>query len=147
MSLANHPPSIHSTRSSLCNLFYNTMVFRTFNRLFKCSRYILHHFRTSHSSVSCGRFFNHAIVFLTFRNYIHLFIRVMVRVQGTSSVFLAPISQIWAHNWNLIMMTSSNGNIFCVTGHFCREFTSPRWIPRTEGSDAELWCFLWSASE
>ena len=45
------------------------------------------------------------------------------------------------------MMMSSNGNIFCVTGHLCGEFTSPRWIPRTKASDAELWCFLWSASD
>ena len=35
----------------------------------------------------------------------------------------------------LYMMTSSNGN------------NGPRWIPRTKASDAELWCFLWSASE
>ena len=28
-----------------------------------------------------------------------------------------------------IMMTSSNGNIFRVTGHLCGEFTGPRWIP------------------
>ena len=46
-----------------------------------------------------------------------------------------------------IMMTSSNGNIFRVTGHLCGEFTGPRWIPRTKASDTELWCFLWSASE
>ena len=26
-------------------------------------------------------------------------------------------------------MTSSNGNIFRVTGHLCGEFTGPRWIP------------------
>ena len=39
------------------------------------------------------------------------------------------------------MMTSSNGNIFCVTGHLCGEFTGPRWIPHTKASDAELWCF------
>ena len=45
------------------------------------------------------------------------------------------------------MMTSSNGNIFRVTGHLCGKFTGPRWIPRTKASDAELWCFLWSASE
>ena len=45
------------------------------------------------------------------------------------------------------MMTSSNGNIFRVTGHLCGEFTGPRWIPRTKASDAELWCFLWSAYE
>ena len=31
-----------------------------------------------------------------------------------------------------IMMTSSNGNIFRVTGHLCGEFTGPRWIPRTK---------------
>ena len=30
------------------------------------------------------------------------------------------------------MMTSSNGNIFCVTGHLCGEFTGLRWIPRTK---------------
>ena len=42
------------------------------------------------------------------------------------------------------MMTSSNGNIFRVTGHLWGEFTGPRRIPRTKASDAELWCFLWS---
>ena len=31
-------------------------------------------------------------------------------------------------------MTSSNGNIFRVTGHLCGEFTGPRWIPRTKAS-------------
>ena len=39
-----------------------------------------------------------------------------------------------------VMMTSSNGNIFRVTGHLCGEFTGPRWIPHTKASDAELWC-------
>ena len=28
-------------------------------------------------------------------------------------------------------MTSSNGNIFRVTGHLCVEFTGPRWFPQT----------------
>ena len=41
-----------------------------------------------------------------------------------------------------IMMTSSNGNIFRVTGHLCGEFTGPRWLPRTKASDAELWYFF-----
>ena len=45
------------------------------------------------------------------------------------------------------MMTSSNGNIFRVTGPLCVEFTGDRWIPRTKASDAELWCFIWSAPE
>ena len=43
------------------------------------------------------------------------------------------------------MMTSSNGNIFRVTGPLCGEFTGNRWIPRTKASDAELWYFIWSA--
>ena len=47
----------------------------------------------------------------------------------------------------IFMMTSSNGNIFHVTGHLCWEFTGPRWIPWIKASDAELWCLLWSAPE
>ena len=43
------------------------------------------------------------------------------------------------------IMTSSNGNFFRVTDHLCREFTGPQWITHTKASDAELWCFLWSA--
>ena len=39
------------------------------------------------------------------------------------------------------MMTSSNGNIFHVTGRLCGEFTGDRWIPRTKASDAELGLF------
>ena len=31
-----------------------------------------------------------------------------------------------------IMMTSSNGNIFRVTGHLCGKFTGPWWIPHTK---------------
>ena len=45
------------------------------------------------------------------------------------------------------MMTSSNGNIFRVTGPLCGEFTGHQWIPLTKGSDTKLWCFLWSAPE
>ena len=44
--------------------------------------------------------------------------------------------------FNHAMMTSSDGNIFRVTGLFCGEFTGHRWIPLTNVSDAELWCFL-----
>ena len=50
-------------------------------------------------------------------------------------------------NFKSNMMRSSKGNTFCVTGHLCREFTGPRWIPRTKASDAKLWCFLSSAPE
>ena len=43
------------------------------------------------------------------------------------------------------MMTSSNWNIFRITGPLCGAFTGHRWIPFTKASDAEIWCFLWSA--
>ena len=59
-------------------------------------------------------------------------------------------NQRWCNTqgkWYRTMMTSSNGNIFRVTGHLCGEFTGPRWIPHTKASDAELWCLFWSAPE
>ena len=45
------------------------------------------------------------------------------------------------------MMTSSNGNIIRVTDDLREEFIDHQWIPRTNASDAELCCFLWSAPE
>ena len=36
---------------------------------------------------------------------------------------------------------------FRVTGHMCGDFTGHRWIPLTNASDAELWCFIWSAPD
>ena len=42
----------------------------------------------------------------------------------------------------LYMMTSSNGNIFRVTGPFCGEFTGHRWIPHTKASDANFDVFF-----
>ena len=50
-------------------------------------------------------------------------------------------------NVTTLMMTSSNGNIFRVTGPLCGEFTGHRWIPLTKASDAELCYFLWSVPE
>ena len=43
---------------------------------------------------------------------------------------------------HIFMVTSSNGNIFRVTGLLCVEFTGRRWIPLKKASHAELWCFL-----
>ena len=56
-----------------------------------------------------------------------------------SSVWIANDSVTW---WRHLMDT-----FFRVTGHLCGEFTGPRWIPRTKACDAELWSFLWFASE
>ena len=54
---------------------------------------------------------------------------------------IKPVSVLW------IMTTSSNGSSFRVTGPLCGEFSGDRWISLTKTSDAELWCFLWSAPE
>ena len=60
--------------------------------------------------------------------------------EGTAIVIVCDISafeflqKLWiVPNQRVIMMTSSNGNIFRVTGHLCGEFTGPRWIPRGTG--------------
>ena len=57
---------------------------------------------------------------------------------------------IWRHYIYIyiyaFMMTSSNGNIFRVTGRLCGEFTRHRWIPPTKVSDAEHWCFFFICS-
>ena len=54
------------------------------------------------------------------------------------------LSLIWSERIQSLM-TSSNGNIFHVTGPSCGDFTGHRWIPITKASDAEFWCFLWSS--
>ena len=48
-------------------------------------------------------------------------------------------------SWNII--TLSKEDIFRVTGPLCGEFTGHRWISHTKASNAEFWCFLWSAPE
>ena len=56
--------------------------------------------------------------------------------------YLAGMLDLDCHTWIVLlvafltmckyMMTSSNGNIFRVTGHLCGEFIGPRWIPNTK---------------
>ena len=50
---------------------------------------------------------------------------------------------IWIYDNINIMMTSSNGDIFCVPCPLWGKFTGHRWIPFTEASDAELWFFFY----
>ena len=58
----------------------------------------------------------------------------------------APTVHVQVSTYKQVMMTLSNGNNFRVTGPLCGEFTGHRWIPLTKASDAQLWCFLWSAT-
>ena len=70
-------------------------------------------------------------------------------LQKTSLILIKLSCNIWDvyHILEKTIMTTSNGNIFRVTGHLCGEFIGPRRIPRAKANDAELWCFLWSACE
>ena len=44
--------------------------------------------------------------------------------------------------FEICMKTSSNGNVFRVTGPLWGESTGHRWIPLSNASDVELWCFF-----
>ena len=70
--------------------------------------------------------------------FLHRFVCIIV---ASIQLLFIEICIMWC-TWKSghVMMTSSNGNIFRVTGHLCGEFTGPRWIPRTKASDAELRC-------
>ena len=58
---------------------------------------------------------------------------------------MTSLSQSCQHGvcWWPFMMTSSNGNIFRVTGPLCGEFTGLRWIPHTKASDANFDVFFY----
>ena len=65
-----------------------------------------------------------------------------------------PLSELMLYHCQLgtweqtsIMIVSSNGNIFRVTGPLWVESTAHRWIPHTKASDVKLWCFHWTAPE
>ena len=63
-----------------------------------------------------------------------------------SIVCLARDPRQYATFVAMVMMSSSNGTIFRVIGPLWGESTGHWWIPITKASDAELWCFLWFAS-
>ena len=80
------------------------------------------------------------------RHRAHYDVTVMLKVESFSTVqngFLAVIDGTTViKSKTQIMMTSLNGNIFCVTGSLCVEFTCHRWNTLTKGSDAELLFFF-----
>ena len=46
-----------------------------------------------------------------------------------------------------VMVTSSKGNLFRVTGTLHEESTSYQWIPLTKASEVKFWCSLSSELE
>ena len=83
--------------------------------------------------------------FLSFIFFLSFFLCVSLHIPllHSSSLLETPHGYWGRPN----MMTSSNGNIFRVTGPLWEESTGYRWLPLTKAKDAELWCFLWSAPE
>ena len=70
--------------------------------------------------------------------------RPVLRATARRIGFPRPWSDISHHEANYsYMVTSSNGNIFRITGPLWGESTGHWWI--TKASNAELWYFLWSA--
>ena len=61
-------------------------------------------------------------------------------------IYLNGLMRLVFQYWFGIMMTSSNGNMFRVTGHLCGKFTGTRRLPCTKASGAEFCCFSWFAS-
>ena len=59
------------------------------------------------------------------------FLQVLLRKRPLGELYLVII--VWQpHSIHQDMMTSSNGNMFRVTGPLCGEFTGHRWIPLTK---------------
>ena len=92
------------------------------------------------------------ILFCSLLHHLHLLLLLLLfadifvstnQIRLWWKIHLSCISQAMAEIQ--FMMTSSNRNIFRVTGPLCGEFTGDRWIPLTTASDAELWCFRKSA--
>ena len=64
------------------------------------------------------------------------------RVMILKRIYDGQWKEYFALNTYYSMVTSSNVNIFFVTGHLCGEFTGLRWFPHTKASDAELRSFF-----
>ena len=73
---------------------------------------------------------------------VHVHVCTCMHVRVYISVLVRVYFAAMMHAFTL--MTSSNGNIFRVTGPLWGESTGHRWIPLTKASATELWYFLWS---
>ena len=73
----------------------------------------------------------------------YVWVHVFSRTDGVNPIYIviwffifknsltrmSLVGHVWVIISHSFMMTSSNGNIFRVTGHLCGEFTGPQWIP------------------
>ena len=94
-----------------------------------------------------------------YRKSVFFFLRISKTTSVMANYLLSDKFIIWASvdqdGWCITywpvcdqsMMMWSNGDIFRITGPFCREFTGHQWFPLTKANDVELLCFLCSAPE
>ena len=76
---------------------------------------------------------------LTIKHYMNRLVIPWTVTARFELIYLSNRTHPW---WRHQMET-----FFRVNGPLWWEFTGHRWIPLTEASDVELWCFLWSAPE
>ena len=73
--------------------------------------------------------------------------------KSNSVCYLLTLYIYWSHEINISQWEASCHDDVIKWKHlprnwpFVRGIHRSRWIPHTKASDAELWCFLWSASE
>ena len=89
---------------------------------------------------------------VAFGEHIEAWSNTLCRRDFQSSSLNQNTSETWLHQSSfllgrLFMMTSSNGNIFRIAGPLCGNSPVTGEFPTQRASNAELWCFLWSASE
>ena len=129
------------TRPSATTMLTQLCLYRHLNH---CVSDIMLH-ETNKWSWKRGPEVGNPLVSLLFRVYFLTGITLHVWLVGWSRRALHKAWILWGDKPDKHMMTSSNGNSFRITGPLCGEFIGPLWIPGTKASDAELWCFLWSA--
>ena len=59
---------------------------------------------------------------------------------GSFQIIDIHVTAVLQRMHKIIVITSSNGNIFSAIGHLCGDSSCPRWIPHTKAIAAELWC-------
>ena len=74
--------------------------------------------------------------------YIYSHIRKWYRCQDAFSNGADDVHYFGELKMSFVIMTSSNENIFRVTGPLWGEFDGDRWIPLTKASDAEFDVFF-----
>ena len=121
----------HENINKLIIWFYKELWYNQSNTMHNKTIYILHGIYNHchcHDETSCytGPFYNGPICMLS----------VMYSPQTPRICEMLEEFKVGP----VFMMMSSNGNIFPVTRHLCREFTGHRWIPHTMASDTGLWC-------